>query len=64
MQTKPAHPVERLLSVAEAADVLGVSYQKTWRLIYSGALPTVRIGRRRLIAPDDIRAFISAHRTS
>jgi len=54
--------LEALLSVPDAADVLGVSPVTTRRLIRSGDLPSVRVGDRVLIEPSAVRAFIDAHR--
>ena len=38
-------------SVAEAAEVLGVSDSLVYRLINDGELPSVRLGDRRLVVP-------------
>lgn len=56
--------VEALLSVGEARDVLGISDPTIWRLVRGGLLPTVNIGRRRLVHPDDLRAFINQRRAT
>lgn len=40
---------DRGLSVPEAAERLGVSRAAAWRLIYTGELQSVRIGRRRIV---------------
>jgi excisionase family DNA binding protein len=44
------HPdVERLLSIAEAAETLGISRTALYSAIESGRLRSVKVGRRRLI---------------
>lgn len=53
---------ERLLSVPEVATRLGVGERHIWTLIGSGALTSLRIGRRRLVDPRDIEDFISVRR--
>lgn len=50
---------QRLLTVTEACDVLRISRWHIYQLINSRRLKTVRIDRRRLIAPDDLDAFIA-----
>lgn len=42
---RPVFPV-RLLTVAETALALGVSARQVWRLVATGALPAVKLGRR------------------
>lgn len=46
-----------MLSVAEAAEQLGVGTTKVKQLIASGRLASVTIGRRRLVPAASIRAF-------
>lgn len=53
---------DRLLSVREAAGQLGVSERTVCRLLTAGELPRVKIGRRTLIAPQDVRAFVHRRR--
>jgi excisionase family DNA binding protein len=49
-----------LISIADACGRLGVSRATLYRLMSSGALPTVRIGARRLIRVADLRDLIVA----
>lgn len=42
-------PNPRLVSVPEAGEMLGVSRATAWRMVDAGTLPTVRVGRRRLV---------------
>jgi excisionase family DNA binding protein len=53
-----------LLTLTEAAEVLGVSKVTLRRWTKAGVLPCVRIGRRkdRRFRPADIEEFIAAHR--
>lgn len=51
-----------LLSIKEAGEIIKLGPWCIRRLIYSGALPYVRIGRRLLIELDDLERFIAANR--
>ena len=51
----------RLVSIAEAAERLGISRSRLYELMQEGSLPTVRIGKRRLLASDALDAFITEH---
>lgn len=60
----PNHPssatVEALaVSVGEAARLLGVSRATTYKLVTAGILPSLKLGRRRLIRRCDIEAVLS-----
>ena len=48
-----------LISIADAADTLGIGRSKTYELISQGKLLTVTIGRRRLVRSDSVRAVAS-----
>lgn len=48
----------RLLTVEEARAVLRISRWKLYQLINARRLNTIRIGQRRLIAADDLSAFL------
>jgi len=52
---------ERLLTVREAAETLRIHEVTAYRLVSSGQLHSVKIGRRRLITPRQLQAFIAAH---
>jgi excisionase family DNA binding protein len=45
------------ISVADAAKALGISRSKTYELIADETLKTIRIGSRRLVRTDSIRAL-------
>ena len=47
---QPREPVKRLFyRPQEAADVLGISVRKVHELIAAGTVPSVRLGRTRLV---------------
>lgn len=47
----------------DAADLLGVGRTTIRRLAATGELPTVRIGRRRLVHIDDLIAYVEGLKT-
>lgn len=51
-----------LLTISEACEALRVSRWQIYQLINDGRLKTVRINRRRLIAPDDLQDLVEALR--
>lgn len=53
----------RLITIPVAADRLGLSRSKVYELIAGGELPTVRIGRARRIALQDLEVFVASRRT-
>lgn len=54
-------PQRLLYSVPEVAQLLGgVTDRYVWQLIRMGALPAKLLGRRRLVAADDLTAFIDS----
>lgn len=55
---KPS-PAPRMASVADAATILGLSRPTVYRLIGSGQLDTVKIGRRRLVRMVSLDAITS-----
>ena len=48
----------RLMTVAEAADSMRLGRSRFLELLYSGAIASVKIGRRRLINPLALDAYI------
>ncbi len=54
--------MEPLLSLEEAAKLLGVSSRTVRRALEAGDLQPIRIGRRILIEPAAIRAYIDRKR--
>jgi excisionase family DNA binding protein len=53
-----------LVSIDQAGDLLGVRRSTVNRLVYSGILPSLVIGRRRLITIDDLTRFVAARKTA
>lgn len=56
--------MQLLLSLDAAAQALGVRRTLLMKHIYSGQLPSVMLGRRRLVAADDLRDFVDGLRRS
>lgn len=56
--THPTSDQAHLLTVEEAAECLGIGRTKTYELMMSGALGSIKIGARRLIAVSSITAYI------
>ena len=50
--------VMKLISVAEAADRLGICERLTWSLIYGDGLPHLKLGRRTLVPDDDLEDWV------
>lgn len=52
----------RLITIVEAAEIVGLSRSKLYELLASRELPSVRIGRSRRIDLADLERFIERHR--
>jgi excisionase family DNA binding protein len=52
-----------LLTIREACDRLKLSRASLYRLIQSGRLPSVRIGRSRRVVSEDLDRFIATLRS-
>lgn len=50
---------ERLVPLKEVADTLCVSLRTVMRLVADGQLPSVLIGRRRLVRRETLRAWLA-----
>lgn len=58
---KDGKPVEKLAySVPDAAYALSLSADYIWKLIYSGQLKSVKIGKRRLIPAIALKEFFES----
>lgn len=53
-----------LLTVAEVADALRVSRMTVYRLVHSGELPAVRVGRSYRVPEGAVAAFLAAAQTT
>lgn len=51
-----------MLTLRETAAELRLGSTKTWQLAATGAIPTVRFGRRVLVTRADLDRFIADHR--
>ncbi len=51
-------PVQKLLTISEVADILGLRYPRAADIIRRSVIPAVRIGRQVRIAPDALHALI------
>jgi excisionase family DNA binding protein len=53
-------PVEQVaLSIEAAAEALSVGRDAVFGLIADGSLPSLRVGRRRLISAEGLREFVA-----
>lgn len=52
--------MDKLITLEEAAEVLGVDYKTVYRLVRSGVLPAGKVGRVYRIAPDDLKAYFES----
>lgn len=51
-----------MLSINEAADVLGITRATVYRLLRTGELQSVRVGKRRKFRPEDLDAYLERNR--
>lgn len=56
--------VPLLLSTDEAMQVLGVGRSTFLELVYSGAVESVKVGRRRLIPTEALEDYVAALRSA
>ena len=54
--------LERLLTIADVARVLGVSRGSVYTLIRAGELVPIRVGERARFEPTDVRSYLERHR--
>ncbi len=55
-------PQPLLVTVSEAAGLLGIARSHLYLHLQSGSLPSVRIGRCRRVSLSDLDDFIASHR--
>lgn len=49
------------LTMKQVAEVLHLSRSSVHRIVAIGAIQTYKVGRRRFVTPDEIRAFQARH---
>lgn len=52
--------MDKLLTLEDAAEVLGVDYKTVYRLVRAGEIPAGRVGRVYRIAPNDLKAYFES----
>ncbi len=62
MSAAEASPQPLLVTVREAASLLGIARSHLYLHLQAGSLPSVRMGRCRRIALTDLERFIACHR--
>ena len=50
--------MEKLLSIEEVAEILGLEYKTIYRLIRGGELPAARVGRVYRVSRADLEAYL------
>lgn len=50
-----------MLTLAEAAEYLGIGLTKAYEFARSGRIPTVRYGRKYLVPPDALKRSVERH---
>lgn len=60
--TKQYAGVRPLMTVAQLAEALKVGRGSVYKLVNSGQLPTVTVGRRLRFLPDDVDRFLEGRR--
>jgi excisionase family DNA binding protein len=50
------------MSIDEVGDVLRISERSVYRLLRSGELPSLKVGQRTLVEPQELRHFIANRR--
>lgn len=54
-----AMPTKLLMSVDEAAECLSIGRAKAYELVAAGTIPSVKLGRRRLVPVEALRAQVA-----
>ncbi len=56
-------PNDTYMSLEEVADLLGVTYQLIYRLVRSGELPAVRLGKLYRVAKADLDKYLESSKS-
>ncbi len=54
-----AEQTKRLLSAEELGRELGISRTSAYALLWSGQIPSIKVGRLRKVRVEDVEAFIA-----
>ena len=54
-----AEQTDRLLSAKELAQELGIGRTTAYSLLWSGAIPSIKLGRLRRVRREDLQAFLA-----
>lgn len=57
------NPEKKFMTLEDVADMLGVNYQLIYRLVRSGELPAIRLGRVYRVTQEDLNAYLAAQKT-
>ncbi|HYA45762.1 MAG TPA: helix-turn-helix domain-containing protein [Acidimicrobiales bacterium] len=63
-KSNDSRPRSRYVTVAEVADQLRVSNMTVYRLVQSGQLPAVRVGRSYRIREEDVDRYLAGRYTA
>jgi len=63
-EVKKMTPHAQMYTPTQVSAILQLSRTKTYQLISSGDLPSVRIGRSRRVVHDDLDSFVDRCRTA
>lgn len=55
---------KKYLALEDVADMLGVNYQLIYRLVRSGELPAIKLGRIYRVTDEDLDAYLESKKTS
>jgi excisionase family DNA binding protein len=64
LELEPASPAERLLSIPEVMEMLGLSRPMVYKLIHEEGLPTVVFGNRRKVVPSSLATWVKQREQS
>ena len=55
---------KKYLALEDVADMLGVNYQLIYRLVRSGELPAIKLGRIYRVTEEDLQDYLESKKTS
>ncbi len=64
LELEPASPAEKLLSIPDVMERLGLSRPMVYRLIREAGLPTVTFGDRRKVVPSSLATWVKQREQS